>query len=121
MTSDRIELRGLRVLGRCGAGGAERAVPQPLEIDLDVHADLSAAAASDELTETVDYGVLCDAVVRAVSAIAVALLEHLAELIAEVVMAADDRVEAVEVAVRKIRPPVPHHVDTAGVRIVRRR
>lgn len=121
MTSDRIELRGLAVLGRCGVGGAERAVPQPLEIDLDVDLDLSAAALSDELPATVDYASLCDVVSGAVAAGAVALLEHLAEGIARAVLAADGRVEQVEVAVRKVRPPVAHHLATAGVRLVRHR
>ena len=32
---------------------------------------------------------------------------------------ADDRATAVTVAVRKLRPPVPHHLDTCGVRIRR--
>ena len=33
----------------------------------------------------------------------------------------DERVLAVTVAVRKLRPPVPHHLDTSGVRITRTR
>lgn len=121
MSGDRIELRGLRILGHCGVGEAERAVPQPLEIDLDVEVDLSPAATSDALSATVDYGALCDAVAGAVAAVAVALLEHLAELITQVVLAADDRVEVVEVAVRKLRPPVAHDLASAGVRLTRRR
>ena len=121
MSGDCIELRGLRVLGRCGAGGAERSAPQPLEIDLLVGAALAAAAASDELVDTVDYGRLCEAVAGAVAAGAVALLEHLAEKIARAVLAADDRVEVVEVGVRKLRPPVPHDLASAGVRLTRSR
>lgn len=121
MTGDRIELRGLRILGRCGAEAAERAVPQPLEIDLDIEVDLSPAAGSDVLAATVDYGALCDAAASVVAAVTVALLEHLAELIAQAVLAADDRVEMVEVVVRKLRPPVPHDLASAGVRLVRRR
>ena len=34
---------------------------------------------------------------------------------------ADERALAVTVAVRKLRPPVPHHLDTCGVRIRRTR
>lgn len=121
MSGDRIELRGLRVLGRCGAGGAERSVPQPLEIDLLVGAALAAAAASDELIDTVDYGRVCDAVTEAVAAGAVALLEHLAERIARAVLDADGRIESVEVTVRKLRPPVPHDLASAGVRLTHSR
>jgi dihydroneopterin aldolase/2-amino-4-hydroxy-6-hydroxymethyldihydropteridine diphosphokinase len=62
------------------------------------------------------------------------LLEHLAERIARVVLAAGSsagapdapggpggQVAAVTVAVRKLRPPVPVDMASAGVRIHRRR
>ncbi len=118
--SDRIELRGLRTLGICGVLPEEQARPQPLEVDLDVEADLATAGASDRLEDTVDYGALCSVVERVVSAERFALLERLAARVAEVVLA-DDRVDAVTVAVRKLRPPVPQQLTTSGVRIVRRR
>jgi dihydroneopterin aldolase len=118
--ADRVELRGLVVLARCGALPEEFDRPQPIEIDLDVVVDLSAAGASDALSDTVDYGALCEAVARAAVAQHVKLLERLAVLLAGVVLV-DTRVEEVTVAARKLRPPVPHHLDTAGVRITRRR
>ena len=117
--SDRIELRGLRVAGICGALPEEQSRPQPLEVDLDVVADLSAAGRSDQLDDTVDYGALCDVVERMVTTEGCQLLEHLAERIAEVVLT-DGRIEEVTVAVRKLRPPVPQLLDTSGVRITRR-
>jgi dihydroneopterin aldolase/2-amino-4-hydroxy-6-hydroxymethyldihydropteridine diphosphokinase len=46
------------------------------------------------------------------------LLERLAERIAEVVLG-DARATSVTVAVRKLRPPVPVDLTTAGVRITR--
>ena len=49
------------------------------------------------------------------------LLERLAERIAEVVLAVDPAVDAVTVTVRKLRPPVPQHLATSGVRIARGR
>lgn len=121
MSGECIELRGLRVLGRCGAGARERAVPQPLEIDLDVVADLAPAGRSDALTDTVDYGNLCDVVARVVAARPVALLERLAQGIADALLDEDRRIETVVVTVRKLRPPVPHDLVSAGVRLSRRR
>lgn len=121
MTADRIELRGLRVLARCGAGNEERATPQPLEVDLDVVADLAPAGRSDRLADTVDYGAVCRAVAQAATAAPVALLEHLAERLAAAVLDGDQRVEAVTVSVRKLRPPVPEHLASAGVRVHRGR
>lgn len=116
---DVIELRGLQVVGICGALPEERERAQPLEIDLDVEADLSAAGWSDDLGDTIDYGALCDIVVGVVDGGDPQLLEHLAAEIAGAVIGADARVAAVTVAVRKLRPPVPHALATSGVRIRR--
>jgi 7,8-dihydroneopterin aldolase/epimerase/oxygenase len=115
---DLIELRGLRLSGICGALPEERDRAQPLEIDLDVVADLRAAGRSDELAETVNYAEVVDAVEAVVSEGRPFLLEHLAEGIAGAVLALD-RVEAVTVAVRKLRPPVPQQLASSGVRIIR--
>lgn len=94
---------------------------QPLEVDLDVMVDLSVAGASDALTDTVDYGVLCSVVEGAVTASHVTLLEHLAERVATAVLGADPRIATTTVWVRKLRPPVPQDLRTSGVRITRRR
>jgi len=117
---DRIELRGLRATGTHGVLPEERSRPQPFEVDVDVEADLAPAGRSDALADTMDYGALAEAVVRIVERERFALLERLAERIAEAALA-DDRARSVTVAVRKLRPPVPVDVATAGVRITRRR
>ncbi len=116
---DRIELRGLRLVGICGALPEERVRAQPLEVDLDVEVDLTAAGASDSLPDTVDYGALCDAVAAVVAGGTPQLLEHLAATVADAVLAVDGRIGAVTVAVRKLRPPVPHALATSGVRVRR--
>ncbi len=120
MSPDRIELRGLRTTGFCGVLPEEQVRPQPLELDLDVVADLAAAAGSDDLTDTVDYGRICQVVDDTVAAGRPALLEALAEHVAAAVLA-EPGVEEVTVTVRKLRPPVPQQLATSGVRITRRR
>ena len=118
--ADVIELRRLVALGVCGVLPEERERPQPLEVDLDVEADLGPAGPATTLDDTVDYGAVCEVVERVVTTEHFGLLERLAARLAEVVLA-DERVEAVTVAVRKLRPPVPQQLATAGVRITRRR
>ena len=117
--SDRIEVRGLRVLGVIGVLPHERTEPQPLEIDLDLYVDLRAPGASDDLTDTVDYGAVTTMAVE-VAAGPFDLLERLAERLAHETLRFEG-VERVEVAVRKLRPPVAADVATTGVRIVRER
>jgi 7,8-dihydroneopterin aldolase/epimerase/oxygenase len=118
---DRIELRGLRVPAHVGVLPIEREQYQPLEIDLDVVVDLGPAGASDDLGDTVHYGAVCDAVAQAVGGGHVALLERLAEVVARAVLSVDPRIVAVDLAVRKLRPPVPHDLATSGVHVVRTR
>ncbi len=118
MTSDRIELRGLRCTGIIGVLPEERERAQPLEIDLDVECDLSRAATSDDLGDTLDYGAMTDQVVALVAGTSDRLLERLAGRIAEA-LTVDPRVRAVTVTVRKLRPPVAHDLATSAVRLTR--
>jgi len=120
---DRIELRGLRVLGRHGVTEHERESDQPFEVDLDVSLDPIAAAratASDDIGCTVDYGQLAGEVSDVVRDSSFHLLEALGDRIASSVLE-HEQVSEVTVAVRKLRPPVPLDLGSAGVRITRRR
>ncbi len=119
--ADRIELRGLRVLGAHGVLPEERDRPQPFEVDADVLVDLSPACASDELSDTVDYGAVADRIVATVAGSHRALLESLATEAADAVLGVDGRITRVTVSVRKLRPPLPVDVATVGVRVTRHR
>ena len=116
--SDRIELRGLRVSAVCGVLPEEKVRRQPLELDLDVYADLTAALTTDDLADTVDYGTLGALVACIADRESFDLMERFASRVAEDVLATSG-VEAVTVAVRKLRPPVPEDLTTSGVRIHR--
>ena len=119
--ADRIELRGLRLIVPVGVLPEERERPQPVELDIDLEVDLAAAAASDDLADAVDYGAVVAEVERVLTAQHVDLLERQAVLVADALLALDEHVAAVDVAVRKLRPPVPHDLATAGVRVRRER
>jgi dihydroneopterin aldolase len=117
---DRIEVRGLRVVGTHGVLPEERLRGQPFEIDLDVMADLSRAGGSDDLADTIDYGALCQAVAEVISGPHADLIEHLAERIARVVLdGSEGRAQSVTVTVRKLRPPVALQLASAAVTITR--
>lgn len=115
---DTIEIRGLRATGVHGVLPEERERAQPFEVDLDLSLDLRKAGGSDDLADTVDYGVLTEAVGACVTGESYALLERLAERIAEIAMA-DARVTEVAVTVKKLEPPVDAEVDHVAVRITR--
>jgi dihydroneopterin aldolase len=118
---DRIELRGLRVLGTHGVLPFEREQAQPFEVDVVIEADLADAASSDALADTIDYGRVASAAAAVVSRESHQLLERLAGGIADAVLAMDRRSQRVLVTVWKLRPPVAADLDRAGVTIVRER
>ncbi len=119
--ADAIELRGIRVLGTHGVLPEERTRAQPFEVDVDLETDLSEAGIRDALESTVDYGEALRIVRAAFGPPSAQLLEHLAGRMASSLLAAFPTVSAVVVAVRKLRPPVPADVESAGVRIRRQR
>ncbi len=118
---DRIELRGLRVVGTHGVLPEEKSRAQPFEIDLDLWVDLALAAGSDRLADTVDYaGVVAGVVALVAGPTSYELLEALAGAIADTTLASDLRITAVTVALRKLQPPLPADIASVGVRLTRR-
>lgn len=115
---DVVELVGLRVRGRHGVLAAERELGQVFVVDLAMHLDTRPAAASDELTDAVDYGAVAQAVHAVVAGEAVNLLETLVARVADAVLA-DHRVRGVDVAVHKPAAPVTVAFDDVVVRIAR--
>lgn len=117
---DRISLRGMLFLARHGVTLEERMEPQPFEVDVEMRRDLTAAARSDELADTIDYSEIFSVVARIVEGESFRLLEALAGAIADAVLAATD-VQAVEVRVRKPRAPLPGPFETVEVALTRSR
>jgi dihydroneopterin aldolase len=104
--ADRIELRGLTVRGHHGVFEHERRDGQDFVVDITVWIDLAAAAASDDLVDTLDYGVLAQRAADVVAGPPRNLIETVAAEIADATMT-DERVHAVEVVVHKPSAPIP--------------
>ncbi|MEO6058533.1 MAG: dihydroneopterin aldolase [Candidatus Limnocylindria bacterium] len=116
--ADRITLRGMRFAGRHGALPGEQLTPQPFEVDIVVVMDLTPAAASDDLADTVDYAALFNLARSIVEDRSFRLIEAMAGAIADAVLAAYG-VNEVEVAVRKPQAPLPGEFETVEVRMRR--
>jgi dihydroneopterin aldolase len=119
--SDRIEIRDLRVTGTHGDLPEERERAQPFSVDIVAWVDMEAAQQSDDLADTVDYGTLAEAAAEVVGGRSYRLLEALAGRLASALLIVDPRLEAVEVTVRKLRPPLALDVGSTGVRVRRAR
>jgi 7,8-dihydroneopterin aldolase/epimerase/oxygenase len=119
--NDRIEVRDLRVTGTHGVLPEERERAQPFSVDIVAWVDMEQAQQSDDLADTVDYGALAMAAAEVVGGRSYRLLEALAGRLASALLILDPRLEAVEVTVRKLRPPLPLDVGSNGVRVRRAR
>lgn len=118
--TDRIELRGLTVRGHHGVFEHERRDGQEFVVDITVWIDLDRAAASDDLTDTLDYGALAARVTDIVGGPARNLIETVAAEVADDVMG-DERVHAVEVVVHKPQALIPLALNDVAVTIRRSR
>ena len=116
--TDRIELRGLTVRAHHGVFDHERRDGQDFVVDITVWTDLSRAAETDDLADTLDYGVLARRAAEIVAGPAKNLIETVAGEVADDVMR-DQRVAAVEVTVHKPAAPLSLTFDDVAV-VVRR-
>ncbi len=117
---DRIEITGLRVMTLVGVLPHEREAPQPIEFDIFLEGDLRDAGISDDLADTAHYGMVAERAAAIARESKDELLERLIHRIADDALTFD-RVEAVEIVVRKLRPPIPEDVQHTAVRIRRTR
>jgi 7,8-dihydroneopterin aldolase/epimerase/oxygenase len=116
--ADRIELRGLRVRGHHGVFEYERRDGQDFVVDITVWMDLTHAARSDQLDDTLDYGALAQRAAAIVGGEPCNLIEAVAGRVADDVFA-DLRVQTVEVVLHKPQAPIP--LEFADVAVVARR
>jgi dihydroneopterin aldolase len=116
---DRLVLAGMRFHGRHGVEAWERRVGQPFVVDLVLHIDLAAAAASDALADTVDYGAVYRTVKAVVEGPPARLIERVAGQAAAAVLEAFPRVAGVEVVVHKPHAPVGGDVRDVSARLER--
>lgn len=120
MDTDVITLSGLKVHGRHGVFDHERATGQDFIVDVALSTSTAAAAASDELAATVDYGALADTLAGIVGGEPCNLIETLAERLASACLA-DERVRRVRVTVHKPHAPIEQQFADVAVTIERGR
>lgn len=104
--ADLITLTGLTVFGHHGVFDHEKRDGQRFVVDLKIWLDLSAAAATDDLTKTVHYGELAEVAAGIIAGPSKDLIETVAGEVADAVLAKFP-VEAVEVTIHKPSAPIP--------------
>jgi 7,8-dihydroneopterin aldolase/epimerase/oxygenase len=118
--TDRISLTGLRVRGHHGVFEHERRDGQEFVVDAVLEVSTAAAAASDDLTDTVHYGELAERLAAVVAGEPVNLIETLVDRLVAACLV-DARVSAATVTVHKPQAPIPLTFDDVAVTIRRQR
>lgn len=113
---DTIFLRDLRVETVIGIWDWERKIRQTVAIDLDMAADISKAAASDQVEDTLNYKAVAKRVQAFVSESSFQLVETLAERITEIIL---DEFDVAWVRLRLSKPGAIRNARDVGVLIER--
>lgn len=118
--NDTITLTGLRVFGFHGVFDHERREGQEFVIDVELRLDLSLPATSDDVADTIHYGVLAERIAEAVERDPVNLIEKLAARLVAVALQGD-RVREATVTVHKPFAPIARSFDDVSVTLTRTR
>ncbi|MBQ11549.1 MAG: dihydroneopterin aldolase [Planctomyces sp.] len=117
--TDRIVLEGMQFYGFHGVNAEEKSLGQPYVVDLAVEMDLRIPGKSDRLEDTVSYTHLYRSVRKVIEGDSRNLLEAAAETVAIRILD-EFPVKAVQVRVKKPRPPIKgSFVENAVVEIYR--
>ena len=119
--SDVIFLKGLVMHAHHGVMTHEKRFGQRFVVDLELKLDLSKAAASDRLTDTISYAAVAEEAERAFTARSFKLLEAAAAALCETILESFSSVEEVRVCVHKPHAPIAAIFDDVGVSMTRRR
>jgi len=115
---DRIDLRGVSAIGHHGLFEHERRDGQTFVVDVSLGLDLEPAAREHDLTLSVDYGTLAQAIHDAITTDPVGLIETLAIRMVDLALA-EPSVQWASVTVHKPEAPIAVTFSDVAVTIER--
>jgi 2-amino-4-hydroxy-6-hydroxymethyldihydropteridine diphosphokinase len=115
---DKIFLEDLQIDTVIGIYDWEREIRQLISLDLEMVSDISRAARSDRVDDTLDYKQVAKRLIRYVSNSRFELIETLIERVAQLILY---EFEVAEVKVRLHKPGAVRYSKTVGIEITRHR
>lgn len=118
---DCIHLTGIRCYGYTGYLSEEQVLGQWFEVDVKLWLDLSAAAKSDAIADTLDYRSVISLIQNLVKTSKFALIERLAGAIADSILQQCHQVTQLQVIVTKPAAPIPDFGGKISIELTRTR
>ena len=110
----KIEVKNIRIYAFHGCLAEEAIIGSDYSVDVNVIADLSMAAISDNLEDTIDY-VQINRIVKEEMKIRSKLLEHVAKRILDRIFLENNLVKEIRVCIAKLNPPIGGDVEAVRV------
>ena len=115
-----IEILGLSLYTHHGVTAAEREIGQRLLLDVRFDAGEVGALATDDVSDTIDYGEVCQEIALVAQQRSYKTLERLCAVIADR-LASQFGAESVTVKAAKPEPPIPLPVEEVSVEVWKER
>ncbi|MFN6566877.1 dihydroneopterin aldolase [Dendronalium sp. ChiSLP03b] len=116
---DCIHLTGIRCYGYTGYLAEEQVLGQWFEVDVKLWLDISTAAKTDAIKDTLDYRSVISLIQNLVKTSKFALLERLVGTIADAILQECDRVTQVQLTVSKPAAPIPDFGGKISIEVTR--
>ncbi|MFS4455343.1 dihydroneopterin aldolase [Maribacter sp. 2304DJ31-5] len=110
----KVWVKNIRVYAHHGCLPEETVIGSQYSVDVSVRTDLSKAAISDDLKDTVDY-VHINKIVKEEMAVPSKLLEHVGKRILDRIFREIQTVKKAEVGVSKMNPPINGDVEKVTI------
>ncbi len=118
---DTILIEGLEFYGYHGVPDEEQAIGHRYGVDVRLTVDTRHAAQTDNVKDTTNYSKVARALIEVGTKTQFRLLERLAERMIQEIFANFEQVQAVNLCLRKLMPPMNVIVSAVGVEITRQR
>ncbi len=116
---DEIYIKGLKIFAYHGVNPEETENGQEFELDITMYADVSNARQSDDLNDTINYAAARKAITAVMTDRPYKLIERAAEVVATELLNKFEKLEKVEVTLKKPNAPMSCVFDYVAVKITK--
>lgn len=116
---DQIVIKGLEIFAKHGVFKEEQEKGQNFIVNATLYFDTAKAGRTDELSDSVDYGKVCELIKDFMTQYRMNLLETIANRLARKILMAFPEIEAVTLEIEKPQAPIPMKFENVSVKIHR--